>query len=250
MTRTLLVRGMFVGFAAALLALLFGKLFGEPLIDHAIAFETARALAEGETARPDMVSRTVQSTIGLATGVAVYSVAFGGMFALVFAILNGRLVHSRPRVTSALLALTAFVVIELVPFLKYPANPPAIGNPATLAHRTQLYFAMIGLSVIALVAAAQLTRRLVGRHSAWNGALVGLAVYAAAVAIAVLLMPALNEVPPGFPAAVLWQFRVASLGTHAVLWTTIGLTFGALTERAMREPARPPLEDTSNRQTA
>jgi hypothetical protein len=46
-------------------------------------------------------------------------------------------------------------------------------------------------------------------------------------------LPAINEVPDQFSAAVLWRFRVASLGIHAVLWTTIGLLFGALTERAM-----------------
>ena len=53
-------------------------------------------------------------------------------------------------------------------------------------------------------------------------------------------MPPLNEVPDGFPAVVLWQFRMASLGAQAIMWTVIGLGFGALVERELsqRQSAR------------
>jgi predicted cobalt transporter CbtA len=47
-------------------------------------------------------------------------------------------------------------------------------------------------------------------------------------------MPTVNETPVDFPAAVLWQFRLASLGTQAVLWATLGLLFGWLTDRSFR----------------
>ena len=57
------------------------------------------------------------------------------------------------------------------------------------------------------------------------------------VAFAELVLTALDEIPADFPAGVLWHFRVATLGTHAVIWTTIGLTFGALAER---NPGGPP----------
>ena len=58
------------------------------------------------------------------------------------------------------------------------------------------------------------------------------------VVIAGYLMPTVDEVPAGFPADVLWQFRIASLGTQAVLWTSVGLLFGALTDRALRQERR------------
>jgi len=43
----------------------------------------------------------------------------------------------------ALLALAAFITIALVPMLKYPANPPAVGNPDTIGPRTGLYLSML-----------------------------------------------------------------------------------------------------------
>jgi hypothetical protein len=52
-----------------------------------------------------------------------------------------------------------------------------------------------------------------------------------------LLLPPVNEVPADFSATVLWRFRLASVGTQLVLWTTIGLLFGALTERRARRDA-------------
>jgi predicted cobalt transporter CbtA len=42
---------------------------------------------------------------------------------------------------------------------------------------------------------------------------------------------------PGFPADVLVDFRVSSLGTQLIMWAAIGLIFGPLAERLL-EPAR------------
>jgi divalent metal cation (Fe/Co/Zn/Cd) transporter len=66
MVRTLLVRGLWVGLVAGLLVLGFAYLFGEASIDRAIDFEEQAARAAGEHHGADLVSRSVQSTIGLA----------------------------------------------------------------------------------------------------------------------------------------------------------------------------------------
>jgi predicted cobalt transporter CbtA len=58
------------------------------------------------------------------------------------------------------------------------------------------------------------------------------AYYVVIVAIAGLLLPAINEVPEQFPAVILWKFRIASIGAQFVMWATLGLLFGALSQRA------------------
>src|SRR5262245_2836795 len=90
MVRSLLIRGMLAGFVAGLLVFGFASVFGEPLVDRAIAFESAMDEAKAgshasmsmpvEAAEPELVSREIQGTIGLLTGVTVYSTAFGGLF--------------------------------------------------------------------------------------------------------------------------------------------------------------------------
>ncbi|HKA96780.1 MAG TPA: CbtA family protein [Streptosporangiaceae bacterium] len=231
--RTLLVRGMLAGLAAAALALIFAWILGEPQIGHAIAFEDQQARLAGAAPAPELVSRTVQETFGLAVAVGLVGLALGGLFSIAFAICYGRIGRFGPRATSALVAAGAFVAVELVPFLKYPANPPSVGNPATIGHRTVLYFTMIAIGVAAAIATIQLGRRLAPRFGNWNASLLAAAAFIALVTIAYLALPAVNEVPRDFPAVVLWRFRLASLGTQAVLWATLGLLFGALTERSL-----------------
>ncbi len=248
MVGKLLLRGMLVGVVAGFLCFGFLKVFGEPQVDRAIAFETrmdeAKDQAKTEAAKangmvmpkedpePELVSRPVQAGVGLLTGVTVYSAAFGGLFALVFAVVYGRTGGLGPRATAAMLSGAGFVAIYLVPSLKYPANPPSVGDPETIGMRTAFYFAAIALSLAAMIAATILRKRLLRRYGAWNASLIGAGAYAIAMVILALVLPAVNEVPPDFPAVVLWQFRVASLGAQILMWATIGLGFGALTEAA------------------
>jgi predicted cobalt transporter CbtA len=244
MVGRLLARGMLVGILAGVLCFGFLKAFGEPQVDRAIAFETqmdeAKDHAHGhmsmpmENPEPELVSRAVQAGIGLFTGVALYSAAFGGLFALAFALAYGRVVTLSPRATSALLAALGFVAVYAVPNLKYPANPPSVGAAETIGMRTALYFATIAISLAAMIAAAMLRNRLVGRFGAWNASLIAASAYLVAVIGLGFALPSVNEVPEQFPAVVLWQFRVASFGAQLIMWTTIGLAFGVLTERAGR----------------
>ena len=160
MVGNLLLRGMLVGVLAGLLAFGFARIFGEPQVDRAIAFEERMSQAKGELSEPQLVSRETQAGLGLFTGVTVYSAAVGGLFSLVFAFVYGRVGRFGPRATASLLALGGFVAIALVPDLKYPANPPSVGNPETIGLRTELFFVMLVISVAALVLAVALARRL------------------------------------------------------------------------------------------
>jgi predicted cobalt transporter CbtA len=233
----LLLRGMLIGIVAAVVAFGFAKVFGEPQVDQAIAFEEQMDRAKGASSEPEIVSRPTQAGLGLFTGLVVYGAALGGLFALVFAFVYGRVGRLGPRATAALLALAGFVSIVLIPDLKYPANPPSIGNPDTIGSRTGLFFTMIVISVAAMVLAISLARNLLIRLGGWNATLLAAAIYIGIIAIAQYTLPEINEVPEHFSAVVLWQFRVASLGIHIVLWTTIGLLFGAMTQRAFAQTA-------------
>ena len=238
MTGRLLVRGMLVGLLAGILALGFAKIFGEPQVDRAIAFEEGMAHMHGDAEEPELVSREVQSTFGLLTGVVAYSVSLGGIFALVFAYSLGRIGKVGPRGLSALLALAAFVVLILVPEIKYPANPPSVGNPDTIGLRTQVFFMMLLVSVVAAVIAVNAARKVIATSGVWAGAIAGVALYLVIMAVAGALFPTINEVPANFSADVLWKFRTSSLGIQLVLWTTVGLVFGPVAERLLQPKAR------------
>ncbi|HVJ55540.1 MAG TPA: CbtA family protein [Aliidongia sp.] len=238
MVASLLLRGLLVGLVAGLIAFGFATLVGEPQVDAAIAFEADLDQAKGAAPEPELVSREIQSTLGLLTGVVVYGTAVGGMFSLVFAYAAGRVGRIGPRGLAALLALGGFLAIVLVPGLKYPANPPSVGDPETIGERTRLFFLMLAASVAAMVLATILFRRTVAKLGAWNAALAAAGCFLAIMIMVQFLLPDINEVPKAFPAVLLWRFRLASLGLHLVLWGTIGLLFGWLTERSLKNRIR------------
>ena len=237
MVGNLLIRGMLVGILAGLLAFGVAKIFGEPQVDSAIAFEDHQHQMSGEAPEPELVSRAVQSGSGLLIGVVTTGVALGGIFSLVFAFAYGRIGRFGARATAALIAAASFFAVALVPQLKYPANPPSVGNPETIGSRTALYFTMIALSILILTAAIGTGRRLVDRHGGWNAALIAGAAYLVAMAVAMLVLPTVNEVPAEFSAVVLWNFRLAALAIQATLWATLGLVFGAVAERYLNNAA-------------
>ena len=238
MVGKLLVRGMLAGIVAGLLTFAFARVAGEPAVDQAISFEEKAAAARGEAPEPELVSRETQAGLGLLTGVVVYGASFGGLFALTFAYAYGRVGRLGARALSATLAVGAFIALVIVPNLKYPANPPSVGDPETIGMRTGLFFLMIAISLAALVFSLKVRRRAAARVGQWNGAIIGGAVYVVIIAAVQLSMPVINEVPQAFPATLLWHFRVAALGMQLIIWTTIGLLFGWLVERDERAQLR------------
>ncbi|GAA1820601.1 CbtA family protein [Actinomadura chokoriensis] len=241
MVRTLLVRGLLLGLLAGLVAGVFAFAAGEPRIDEAIALENAAAAHEHGAGAPahehggEVGRGTQKAGLFLATG--LYGLAVGGVFALVYAGLRGRVGPRSDGGLALAAAGTGFAAVIIVPFLKYPANPPAVGDPETINSRTLLYLAMIGVGLLATAIAVTTARSVPGGPWArWPAAVLAFVV---PVAVASLLLPGVDEVPDGFPATLLWQFRMTSLGTQLVFWASFGTLFGWFCDRAARSAAVP-----------
>ena len=240
-------RGIAAGLLAGLLAGLFAFFFGEPTVDRAIQFEEAAAVEgaaehdhgsdeaaghshEGEE---EVFSRTTQK-VGLFFATGLSGVLVGGIFGMAYAYFGGRLASGSDWIRSLSLAGALFVGAFLIPFLKYPANPPTVGDPATIGSRTAAYFALVALSLLVVLGAWYVARRLRERGVAAPARqlAVGLGI-AVVVGVLFLVLPAGPD-PGEFPAGLLWDFRLSSLGTQLVLWAGIGVIFGLLCERANR----------------
>ena len=253
MEKRLIARGLVAGAVAAVLAFLFARLFAEPVIGRAIAYEDGRTDAEDAHGvhehGVELFTRGVQSNAGLGFGVLIFGVAMGALFAALFCVVYGRVGSVGAQVLSIRLAAGAFVSVYLVPFVKYPPNPPAVGQSDTIGMRTGWYLVMVLASALLAAAAVLLARRLSARFGGWNGRLIAAVVYVVVVAVVMALLPGVGETPeplrdasgviiyPGFPADVLYEFRLLSLATQLLLWVTIGLIFAPLAARLLGEPA-------------
>jgi hypothetical protein len=232
----LLVRGLIVGLFAGLLAGTFAYVVGEPHIDSAIAIEEPTGAAHthdaagnntpAEPVEKPLVSRDGQRA-GLFLATSLYGVALGGIFAVGFALLRRRLRTSSDTYASLGLAAAGYIGIVLVPFLKYPPNPPAVGDPATITKRTVTYLLTLVIGLLAVWAGVAATRWADSRwgSAVWVRLAVGGAAFLATVVAAYLILPTINEVPGSFPATLLWKFRLASLGTQSTLWLLLGFGY-------------------------
>src|SRR5919109_4582697 len=140
-----------VGLLAGIVAAAFATVAGEPSIDDAIAIEEARAEQADRAGQADghlndaldeaHVSRSDQRGIGLFSAYALTGAAFGGLLALTAHGLRRGRSDAWPRVLMAGGILAG--AITLAPWLKYPPNPPAVGDPDTLGQRQSWYVTTI-----------------------------------------------------------------------------------------------------------
>jgi predicted cobalt transporter CbtA len=235
----LLVRGLIVGLFAGLLAGTVAYVLGEPRVDAAIAIEEAAGHAHthdhGDGTEPaaeesePLVSRDGQRA-GLFLATSLYGVALGGLFAVAYTLLRRKVRTANDAYAVLGLAAAGFIGVVLVPFLKYPPNPPAVGDPGTITQRTITYLLTVVIGLLAVWAGVALSRRTAryGEVARLAGGLAGLLV---TIVAAYVILPRINEVPETFPATLLWQFRFASLGTQATLWLLLGFGYAATVDR-------------------
>nr|WP_188546639.1 CbtA family protein [Rhodococcus trifolii] len=237
----LLLRGLLAGLIAGILAGGVAFFIGEPHVDAAIAIEDAagghshggeEVTAAHDEEETPLVSRDGQKVgLFLATGLA--GLALGAIFAVVVHYAR-RFVTLRGPVLALVIAGGGWLAIEAVPFFKYPANPPAVGDPDTITQRTWLWLASVVLGLLAVVVAAYVSKLVAAQSSIATRIAAPLAGFLVVVIAGYVLLPGINEVGTDFPATLLWQFRISSLTIQATLWISLGLAFAYLTERATR----------------
>lgn len=227
---SVLLRGLVAGALAGLAAGLFFLAAGEPLIERALTYETRSGAVE-------VFTRAVQR-VGLVAGTVLYGASLGGVFSVVFAFVAPRLRTGSAWDRAIRFGALAFLTLWLVPFLKYPSNPPAVGDPETVPYRTGLYLAMLGVSVLASAGACLGARRLEERglppHVREPLAAVA---YLAVVGLAFMVLPG-NPDPVSIPASLLWNARLVSAGGQFLLWFVLAAVLGVLAERDGRRVLR------------
>jgi predicted cobalt transporter CbtA len=232
----LLRRGLAAGLAAGLASAVLIWLVVEPVIRRALAIEEARGAGHRGHAEEPLVSRGLQVAGGAVT-VVVVGTLFGVVFAVVFAKVRHRLPGNSDFTRSAVLTALGFFVFVLMPALKIPANPPAVGDPETVTERTLIYVLSILLSLGLVFAVAALNRYLhgIGAPDSTRYTLGMYAAVAGVVAILVLAPSSPDSVPSDVPASLLWDFRLASLAQLAAMWAVLGVTFGLLVDKGRRQ---------------
>lgn len=236
--RSFALRGIAAGGIAGAASALVQLLVTEIPIRAALAVEAAREPA-GESAghshgEEELVSRGAQ-VIGGMLGVIIVGIAVGLVFATAYALSKRWFTDRTPFSRSFAFGAAVFGAVALLPWIKYPANPPAVGDPETVNHRTALYLGVVVAGLVIVWGASWLAERLQAQSQPVRVTAVLLAVVAA-VAVVLLAFPAPPDtIPADMPVTVLWQFRLSSLAQLATLYVGLGVVFGLLIDPATRK---------------
>lgn len=228
----LLRRGVVAGAAAGLATGAFGAVLARPVLDRAVRLEQA---GSGEAAA-EVFSRSTQHA-GLVGAAVATGLALGVLFAVAYAVAYRSSVADSWRRALRLGAYAAFA-LAVVPFLRYPPNPPGVGDAATVAVRTQDWLAALAIGCLGALAAARLDADLRRRAAAAPRRHLAVVVVLVTTVAATFLLPSVTD-PLDVPADLLWEFRVLALAGSLVLWGVLSAGFGLLGERAAAASTAP-----------
>ena len=232
----MLGRLVLAGLIAGVLSGVFSVLVTERALAPALAVEDARAVTAGDSEHGEGLFDRGTQVFGGFLGAVLAGVILAVIVAVVFGLIRHRLPGGTDFARLLLLAAIGFAVVGLLPALKIPANPPAVGDPDTVGERTAIYGAVLisGIVVAMLVSAlvSFLRSRSVTVPATATAAVV--ATVLLSTCVLVLLPDTPDAIPADVPAAVVWDFRLASLGQLAVMWGALGLAGGWLLDRLTR----------------
>jgi predicted cobalt transporter CbtA len=224
---TILKAALIAGLVAGLTVALFHLIVTEPIIEQAIALEEQHADDASDAHEEPIVSRRVQKG-GLVLGYLLYGVTWALLFGVVYQLTQRWLPADSRLKQGLLLAFFAYWSVCLLPFLKYPANPPGVGDPDTIGYRQALYLGFLALSVAVAVVSVwigrSLTRSQLSRRWPWVPIAVCLVILSAAAYIG---MPG-NPDDVTMPADLVSTFRALSLVGLTLFWIVLGFLFGKL----------------------
>lgn len=200
----------------------------EPLIEKAIAIENQRAAASGDLINPvEFASYRIWQRSGEMLAGTILGVSIASLFGVVFAYSGGSIPASSNKRKALILAGVMWFVLFLVPALKYPGNPPAVGDPETIYYRQTLYIAFVSISGFSALGLAFLYRKL-GDSKVKRISIP--ASYAVIMITAYLAMPQ-NPDQITTPTDLVMNFRMVSAFTMSIFWGLMGFILGSFWDK-------------------
>ncbi len=224
------------GAIAGTLLGLVNQIVVEPYIDKAIGIQTQRAINAGENIDPlQQLDYRVWQKGGEVVASTIYGISLSALFGIVFVYSRNSLPGSNNKKKALVLTGIMFVALFLIPTLKYPANPPAVGNPDTIYSRESFYVGFIAISGFSSLAVALLyMKKIINKNNRPSKSKENIAIpvllYAIIMASSYLLFPP-NPDRITIPIDLVTNFRIASAFTIGIFWGLMGIILGSFWDK-------------------
>ena len=183
------------------------------------------SIASGEVVDFDELSsyRVWQKEGTFAAG-AFLGLTYGAILGIVYVISRKYLPSSDDRKKALILAAIMCLSLYVVPFIKYPANPPAVGDPETIGLRDSLYTGYQLASGLIALGVSILMYKL--RRISYIKYIIPV-FYVGLVASIYAIFPA-NPDEITAPMDLVNAFRAVTFGTMVMFYLVLGAVFGIM----------------------
>jgi predicted cobalt transporter CbtA len=227
-TITFIVVSLLSGAIAGALLGLINQIIVEPFIDKAIGIETQREVNAGMDIDPLQQSHyRMWQKIGEIVAGTIFGTSLGALVGIVFVYTRNRLPGSNNQKKALILTGLMFFVLFLIPALKYPPNPPAVGNPDTIYYRETLYIAILAISGFGALGLALFYRKLGDKQSK---KIIVPVIYVVVIASAFAILPP-NPDKITIPMDLVLSFRIVSGFTIGIFWGLLGVILGTFWDK-------------------
>ena len=221
-----LLSGCFAGIIYGVLNLIIV----EPYLDSAINIENQNLFSSGEEIDGPQFwveyyeYRSWQKGGQILAG-AILGTSIGSLFGIVYA-LSKKSLPSRNNIGKTLiLAGLMWFTLFVIPFLKYPANPPTVGDGETVVLRGILYLTLIAISGFLAIGFYQIFKRLKAKNK-----ILPIIGYGVLISLVFFLMPE-NPDEISTSMELVNGFRIVAFLTGTVFWFTLALFLGVFWQK-------------------
>jgi predicted cobalt transporter CbtA len=227
-TTAFIIITLLSGAIAGTLLGLINQVMVEPFVDDAIEIETQNMISEGKIVdRQEVNSIRLWQKGGEIVAGTILGTSIGALLGLVFVYARNSLPGYNDKKKGIILAGIMFFVLFLVPTLKYPSNPPAIGDPETIVYRQSLYIGMLAVSGFNALGLALLYRSI---NQIESKKVVIPLIYVAIIAIAFIIFPP-NPDDITISMDLVMNFRIVSTLTMGIFWGILGIVLGSFWDK-------------------
>ena len=200
----------------------------EPYLDRAIGIEVQNAVSAGEEVNPvEHVSYRFWQKGGEVVAGTILGMSLGALLGIVF-VFGRKLIPGSNIKKSLVLSSVIWLVIFMIPALKYPANPPTVGDPDTINYRQYLFISFILISGFTVLGLSLIYTKIKAKSP--------LKFLTISIIYTIIMINAFIFVPPNpdeitAPMDLVNGFRIMSMITMTVFWVVLGITFGLIWDK-------------------
>ena len=226
--RNILPIALIMGALAGLFVGGYLNVVNVPVMEWAISLEEAAALESGDVAPSGIEISLAVQRVGMVVGLIILGVFFGAIFTGLYHLIRRATPGWNMWSWAIMAGVLGFWAVSLIVQIRYPLNPPGVGEESSLLMRQAFQFLFVIISLVSVCGVCVGLKFI--NESDSNGIqrfaryLAVIIIYLAVVVVVAFAFPSNPDPTPDWmPPELVILFRTFSISGHLLMWIVISV---------------------------